>query len=98
MAKEQNLSLNSAKISGACGRLMCCLKFEHEVYAQEIRRTPPVDSTVKTNDGVGQVIEIAPLTGMIKVKIDDSVKSYHRDDVKLLSLPKGKGKKEEAEE
>ena len=95
MAKEQNLSLNSAKISGACGRLMCCLKFEHDTYAYEIKRTPPVDSTVKTPDGVGQVTEIAPLTGMIKVKIDESIKSYHRDNVKLLSMPKGKGSKNE---
>lgn len=98
MAKEQNLSLNSAKISGACGRLMCCLRFEHDTYAQEIRLTPPVDSTVKTQDGVGQVTEIAPLTGMIKVKIDDNIKSYHRDNVKVLSMPKGKGKKNEDED
>ena len=93
MAKEQNLSLNSAKISGACGRLMCCLRFEHDTYQQEIRRTPPVDATVKTQDGVGQVTEIAPLTGMIKVKIDDNIKQYHRDNVKILSMPKGKNKK-----
>ena len=98
MAKEQNLSLNSAKISGACGRLMCCLRFEHDTYAYEIKRTPPVDSTVKTPDGVGQVTEIAPLTGMIKVKIDDNIKSYHRDNVKVLSIPKGKGKKNESED
>lgn len=98
MAKEQNLSLNSAKISGACGRLMCCLRFEHDTYAQEIRRTPPIDSTVKTADGVGQVVEMAPLTGMIKVKIDESIKSYHRDDVKVLSMPKGKSKKDNDEE
>lgn len=98
MAKEQNLSLNSAKISGACGRLMCCLRFEHDTYAYEIRRTPPVDSTVKTPDGVGQVTEIAPLTGMIKVKIDDNIKSYHRDNVKVLSMPKGKGKKNDDED
>ena len=98
MAKEQNLSLNSAKISGACGRLMCCLRFEHDTYAYEIRRTPPVDSTVKTPDGVGQVTEMAPLTGMIKVKIDDNIKSYHRDNVKVLSMPKGKGKKNESED
>ena len=98
MAKEQNLSLNSSKISGACGRLMCCLRFEHDTYVQEIRRTPPVDSTVKTPDGVGQVTEIAPLTGMIKVKIDESIKAYHRDNVKILSMPKGKNKKDEDEE
>ncbi len=98
MAKEQNLSLNSAKISGACGRLMCCLRFEHDSYLQEIRMTPPVDSTVKTPDGVGQVTEIAPLTGMIKVSINDSIKSYHRDNVKVLSMPKGKSKKNESPE
>ena len=77
---------------------MCCLRFEHDTYAQEIRLTPPVDSTVKTQDGVGQVTEIAPLTGMIKVKIDDNIKSYHRDNVKVLSMPKGKGKKNEDED
>ena len=90
MAKEQSLSLNSSKISGACGRLMCCLRFEHESYAQEIKRTPPVDATVKTPDGVGVVVEIAPLTGNIKVKIDESIKTYHRNNVKVLSMPKQK--------
>lgn len=98
MAKEQNLSLNSSKISGACGRLMCCLRFEHDTYVQEIKRTPPVDATVKTPDGVGQVTEIAPLTGMIKVKIDESIKAYHRDNVKILSMPKGKNKKDNDED
>ncbi|MBO5312878.1 MAG: stage 0 sporulation family protein [Clostridia bacterium] len=90
MAKEQNLSLNSSKISGACGRLMCCLRFEHDTYVEEIRRTPAVDSTVKTPDGVGVVVEISPLSGMVKVKIDEAVKSYHRDSVKVLSGPKSK--------
>ena len=88
MAKEQNLSLNSAKISGACGRLMCCLRFEHETYEYEIKRTPPVESTVKTEDGVGVVTEISPLSGMIKVKLDDKPdtppKSYHRDNVTVI--------------
>lgn len=90
MAKEQSLSLNSSKISGACGRLMCCLKFEHDTYAQEIKKTPPVDSTVKTPDGTGVVTEISPLAGTVKVHINDSIKSYHRDEVKILSLPKKK--------
>lgn len=90
MAKEQNLSLNSSKISGACGRLMCCLRFEHDTYVQEIKRTPPVDATVKTVDGVGEVVEIAPLTGIIKVKINDNIRSYKREDVKIISMPKGK--------
>ncbi|MBO6053844.1 MAG: stage 0 sporulation family protein [Clostridia bacterium] len=86
MAKEQNLSLNSQKISGACGRLMCCLRYEHETYEAEIARTPPVDSTVKTPDGIGQVTEISPLTGFVKVRIREDVKAYHRDDLTVLRL------------
>ena len=88
MAKEQNLSLNSAKISGACGRLMCCLRYEHETYEYEISRTPPVESTVKTEDGIGTVTEISPLSGMIKVRLADKPdtppKSYHRDNVTVI--------------
>lgn len=85
MAKEQNLSLNSSKISGTCGRLMCCLRYEHETYEEEIARTPPVDSTVKTSEGVGNVTEISPLTGFIKVKLPSGdTKTFHRDDVTVL--------------
>ncbi|MBE6541420.1 MAG: stage 0 sporulation protein [Ruminococcaceae bacterium] len=85
MAKEQNLSLNSSKISGTCGRLMCCLRYEHETYEEEIAKTPPVDSTVKTADGVGTVVEISPLTGIIRVKFgDNTTKSYHRDTVTVI--------------
>ena len=90
MAKEQNLSLNSAKISGACGRLMCCLRYEHEAYQEEIKLTPPVDSTVKTVDGVGTVVEISPIKGTIKVSINETIKTYHRDDVTVISGPKSK--------
>ncbi len=90
MAKDQSLSLNSSKISGACGRLMCCLKFEHDIYVQEIKKTPPVDATVKTSEGVGVVVEINPLSGFIKVKIDEAIRIYHRDDVKIISMPKKK--------
>ncbi len=88
MAKEQNLSLNSAKISGTCGRLMCCLRYEHETYDYEIKRTPPVDSHVMTPDGRGKVVEISPLAGTVRVEIAEkngtTVKTYHRDDVKVL--------------
>ena len=88
MAKEQNLSLNSAKISGICGRLMCCLRYEHEAYEYEIKRTPPVDSLVKTADGTGSVTEINPLVGTIKVRLhaspDTPPKTYHREDVIML--------------
>jgi cell fate regulator YaaT (PSP1 superfamily) len=88
MAKEQNLSLNSSKISGICGRLMCCLRYEHDTYEYEIKRTPPVDSLVRTVDGVGVVTEINPLAATIKVKLtaspDTPPKSYKRDEVTVL--------------
>ena len=88
MAKEQNLSLNSAKISGICGRLMCCLRYEHEAYEYEIKRTPPVDSLVRTENGDGIVTEISPLQGTIKVRLLASPeippKTYKRDDVTML--------------
>ena len=92
MAKEQGLFLNSSKISGTCGRLMCCLRYEQESYEYEIARTPAVDTSVKTPDGVGTVTETHPLTGMIKVKITnkdgESIKAYHRDDVKIIHSQK----------
>ena len=85
MAKEQNLSLNSAKISGACGRLMCCLRYEHDVYEQEIKKMPKVDSVVQTPDGPGVVLETTPLSGMVKVKLtadpNQAPRSYHRKDI-----------------
>jgi len=88
MAKEQNLSLNSAKISGICGRLMCCLKYEHEAYEYEIKRTPPVDSLVRTENGDGIVTEINPLARTIKVRLLASPelppKVYKRDEVSML--------------
>ena len=100
MAKEQNLSLNSTKISGNCGRLMCCLRYEHQTYEEEIRLTPPVDSVVKTPDGAGTVCEIAPLLGMIKVKLNDvegMPKPYHRDNVQVLSRSSKKAEEESGE-
>ena len=69
---------------------MCCLRFEHDTYAYEIKKTPPVDSTVKTPDGTGVVTEISPLAGTVKVHVNDSFKIYHRDEVKILSMPKKK--------
>jgi cell fate regulator YaaT (PSP1 superfamily) len=101
MAKEQGLSLNSAKISGMCGRLMCCLHFEAETYTEEIRRTPAIDSLVKTEDGIGTVISTNPLAGTIRVIFKDSPdtppKQYHRSEVTPLGkAPKNSEKKEDA--
>ena len=96
MAKEQNFSLNSAKVSGACGRLMCCLRYEHETYEEALKTTPPVGATVKTNEGVGTVTEIKPLLGEIKVKLGDGDKDVQKlfkcRDVKILKMP---GKREQ---
>lgn len=99
MAKEQNFSLNSAKVSGACGRLMCCLRYEHETYEEAIRHTPPVGSQVSTKDGVGIVTETRPLAGEIKVKIGegekDTVRLYKSAEVKVLSRPQKRREKSE---
>lgn len=100
MAKEQNLSLNSAKISGNCGRLMCCLRYEHKTYEEEIRLTPPVDSYVKTPDGNGTVCEISPLLGMVKVRLENvegAPKAYHRDVIEILSYSAKKAVEEAKE-
>ena len=88
MAKEQGLSINTSKISGCCGRLMCCLRYEHESYAAEIALTPKKDTRVITPDGPGTVVDAAPLTGMVKVRRDDAPEAvptpYHRDTLTVL--------------
>ncbi len=89
MAKEQNLSLNSTKISGCCGRLMCCLRYEHETYVSEIRKTPAVGAFVNTPDGPGVVTEVFVLQEEVKVSLrnqpDSAPKKYKRDLVELQS-------------
>lgn len=72
MAKEQGLSLSPVKISGTCGRLMCCLKYEQEAYSDLIRHTPKVGTNVRTPEGKGTVVETALLTGKVKVKLDSA--------------------------
>lgn len=72
MAKEQGLSLSPVKISGTCGRLMCCLKYEQEAYTDLIRNTPKYGAVVKTPQGKGTVIEVSLLTGTLKVKMDNT--------------------------
>ena len=97
MAKEQNLSLNSQKISGACGRLMCCLRYEHEVYEEELSKLPKVDSLVDTPDGRGFVCEIVPLSGVVKVKFTGEhaiIRSYVKDDVRIVAPSKKEIKEE----
>lgn len=70
MAKEQGMSLNPVKISGTCGRLMCCLKYEQDMYEHLLRHTPKVGAIVETVEGRGTVIENNLITGMLKVRLD----------------------------
>lgn len=94
MAKEQNLSLNSAKISGACGRLMCCLRYEYDTYLAEKALTPKVDTRVMTPDGAGVVTAANPLAGIVKVRLDKAANdteqvAFLREDVVKESEYKG---------
>lgn len=97
MAKEQGLSLNPTKISGVCGRLMCCLKYEQDAYEHLSSFTPKVGAIVKTRDGKATVIDSNLISGNLIVKLTDTESmpfKVHRDDVKLLSY-KGKNFKSE---
>ena len=86
MAKEQNLSLNPTKISGLCGRLMCCLKYEQDYYSQTLKKLPKVGKDIVTPDGVGVLAEINAIRERVKVriKIDDDfdVREYAIADVR----------------
>ena len=79
MAKEQNMSLNPSKISGNCGRLMCCLKYEQEVYDEKIARLPKIGAIVKTEDGEGTVEGVETLKERLRVKLkDENGESYYK--------------------
>lgn len=89
MAKDQNLSLNPTKISGICGRLFCCLKYEHEVYEEMLSVMPAPGSRVKTPDGEGKVLDVFVLTEELKVQIDKNgdiieIKRYKLKDITVL--------------
>ena len=88
MAKEQNLSLNPSKISGNCGRLMCCLKYENEVYEEKLKRLPSIGAIVLTPDGEGEVDYIETLREIIRVKVKDGdnfvSKKYPASDIKII--------------
>ncbi len=88
MAKEQSLSLNPTKISGTCGRLMCCLKYEQDCYEELLKITPKIDAYVETAEGKGVVVETNILTGVIKVRLDKKQDAppitVKRDEVKVL--------------
>ncbi len=88
MAKEQGLSLNPTKISGTCGRLMCCLKYEQEAYEDLLRITPKMGAYVKTKDGRGTVVDVNLLTGILRVRLDKfpdaAPKVFTRKEVSVI--------------
>ena len=88
MAKEQSLSLNPSKISGTCGRLMCCLKYEQDCYEELLKITPKAGALVETAEGRGVVEDANILTGVLKVKLekkqDAPAITVKREDVKLI--------------
>ena len=100
MAKEQNISLNPSKISGNCGRLMCCLKYEQEVYEEKLKILPKVGAIVKTQEGTGEVCSVETLKEVVRVKYQDGedvyfkkheakdvvvIKDVERDDDRLVA-------------
>ena len=88
MAKEQGMSLNPVKISGTCGRLMCCLKYEQDVYTSLLKTTPKIGAIVDTPDGKGNVIDVNLLTGVLTVSMhkspDAAPHTFKVSDVKII--------------
>lgn len=100
MAKEQGLSLNPTKISGSCGRLMCCLKYEEDAYSHLASITPRVGATVKTPQGIGTVTDVNLVTGNLYVKLLESDAlpfKIHRDNVSRISSQKKPNKSQNDE-
>ena len=99
MAKEQGLSLSPSKISGTCGRLMCCLKYEQEAYEHLLRVTPKNGAIVDTAEGKGTVVDFNLLTGMLKVSLEKKPDAapivVSRKDVKVIKDSKIKLDKKE---
>ena len=96
MAKTQGLSLNPAKISGSCGRLMCCLKYEENAYEDIVKKAPKVDAFVETPHGKGSVTNVNLLRGIVKVRLEDgsdtTLKTFTFDELNVLG---GKGRRAE---
>ena len=93
MAKTQSLSLNPTKISGTCGRLMCCLKYEQAAYEDLMKDAPRMDSFVETPDGAGTIISVNTLREKVRVRLDsapDTLKTYHNSEIRVVRSGKGK--------
>ena len=93
MAKTQSLSLNPTKISGTCGRLMCCLKYEQDAYEDLIRTSPRMDSFVDTPEGRGTVVEVDLLRQRVKVRMEespDTISVFANEDIAVLRSGKAR--------
>jgi len=93
MAKTQNLSLNPTKISGTCGRLMCCLKYEQDAYEDLVKHAPKAESFVETPDGVGTVCGVNLLRQKVNVRLEDDPETprcYHNCEICVVRSGKGK--------
>ena len=93
MAKTQNLSLNPTKISGTCGRLMCCLKYEQDAYEDLLRTSPKLESFVDTPDGRGTVVEVDLLRQRVKVRMEESpetISVFSNEEIAILRSGKAK--------
>ena len=93
MAKTQNLSLNPTKISGTCGRLMCCLKYEQDAYVDLVKRAPKAESFVETPDGAGTVTNVNLLRETVQVRLDsdpDTARFYHNSELSVIRSGKGR--------
>ena len=85
LAKDQNIPLTSGKITGACGRLLCCLNYEYQNYIEVAKLLPPVGSGIMTPDGVAKVASISFLKQTITAKLEDGkIKEYTKDDIEML--------------
>ena len=103
MAKDQGLSLNPTKISGACGRLMCCLSYEQQVYEEKLKRVPKVGAIVSTPMGKGTVVSASVLKEEIQVKLTDQndtvgVEAFLAKDVKIIKNNENRTKEENIED
>ena len=94
MAKVQSLSLNPAKISGSCGRLMCCLRYEQEAYEELVKKVPKQGAFVETKDGYGTAVQVNLLRQTVKVKLDndtdDTLRLFKANE--LAAVPGGRPK------
>ena len=93
MAKTQSLSLNPTKISGTCGRLMCCLKYEQDAYEDLIKNSPKVDSFVDTPQGRGTIVEVNLLRQKVKVRLEenpDTLAVCRNDEIEVFRSGKAK--------